>query len=400
MSARRQGQRYNPPCTLQQHRFITELSRNRSFDGVARNSSFAFRGVSGDVQDIGHQLHTDYIVEGSVRRAGSNLRVTAQLSETEHGRQVWAERYDRGVADIFEVQADIAATVAARLDPEVGMAEQRRVTRKSADALEAWDYFRLGTKSFYAASAEANRDAQRLFRRAIELDPELAQAYGFLSYAIVLSMVYFDVDPTDARLADAVELGRKAVELDERDALCRFMYGRALIAARRYNEALDELETAREINPNLAVVHCGLGDSLAYEGRIGEAIPFFETAIGLSPHDPMRWAFLSYRALAHTLAGEFEEAAKWAYKATRVPNCHYWPFSHRVVALAHEGKTNELKAAVAELLQRKPDFSRTMAEQRLFYIKDPKQLALDMDGLRKAGLPRTSKSPIQTRKNS
>ena len=280
------------------------------------------------------------------------------------------------------------------------MAEQRRVTRKSGDALEAWDYFRLGTKSFYAASAEANRDAQRLFRRAIELDPELAQAYGFLSYAIVLSMVYFDVDPTDARLADAVELGRKAVELDERDALCRFMYGRALIAARRYNEALDELETARDINPNLAVVHCGLGDSLAYEGRIGEAIPFFETAIGLSPHDPMRWAFLSYRALAHTLAGEFEEAAKWAYKATRVPNCHYWPFSHRVVALAHEGKTNELKAAVAELLQRKPDFSRTMAERRLFYIKDPKQLALYMDGLRKAGLPRTSKSPIQTRKNS
>ena len=379
---------------------ITELSRNRSFDVVARNSSFAFRGVSGDVQDIGHRLQTDYIVEGSVRRAGSNLRVTAQLSETEHGRQVWAERYDRGVADIFEVQADIAATVAARLDPEVGMAEQRRVTRKSGDALEAWDYFRLGTKSFYAASAEANRDAQRLFRRAIELDPELAQAYGFLSYAIVLSMVYFDVDPTDARLADAVELGRKAVELDERDALCRFMYGRALIAARRYNEALDELETARDINPNLAVVHCGLGDSLAYEGRIGEAIPFFETAIGLSPHDPMRWAFLSYRALAHTLAGEFEEAAKWAYKATRVPNCHYWPFSHRVVALAHEGKTNELKAAVAELLQRKPDFSRTMAERRLFYIKDPKQLALYMDGLRKAGLPRTSKSPIQTRKNS
>jgi TolB-like protein len=375
---------------------ITELSRNRGFDVVARNSSFAFRGHAGDVRHIGRELRADYIVEGGVRRAGSMLRVTAQLCETEHGRQLWAERYDRGVADVFEVQADIAATVAARLDPEVGMAEQRRVARKSGDALEAWDYFRLGTKSFYSASADANREAQRLFRRAVELGPELAQAYGFLSYSIVLSMVYFDTDPTDARLTEAVELGRKAVELDERDALCRFMYGRALIAARRYDEALDELETAREINPNLAVIHCGLGDSLTYEGRIGEAIPFFEAAIALSPHDPMRWAFLSYRALAHILAGEFEQAAKWAYKATRVPNCHYWPFSHRVVALAHAGQTNELQAAVADLLRRKPDFSQAMAERRLFYIKDPKQLALYIDGLRKAGLPRTAGSRIQT----
>ena len=275
------------------------------------------------------------------------------------------------------------------------MAEQRRVMRKSGDILEAWDYFRLGTKAFYAASAEANREAQRLFRQAIALDSELAQAYGFLSYAIVLSMIYFEADPTEARLKEAVALGRKAVELDERDALCRFMYGRSLIATGRYNEAIDELETACDINPNLALVHCGLGDSLTYEGRIGEAIHFFETAIALSPHDPMRWAFLSYRALAHILAGEFDVAAQWAYKATRLPNCHYWPFSHRVVALAHDGKVNELEAAVAELLQRKPDFSQAMAERQLFYIKDPRQLALYIDGLRKAGLPRTAGSRTQ-----
>ena len=110
----------------------------------------------------------------------------------------------------------------------------------------------------------------------------------------------------------------------------------------------------------------------------------------------MRWAFLSYRALAHILAGEFEEAAKWAYKATRVPNCHYWPFAHRVVALAHGRNASELAAAVADLLQRKPDFSQAMAERQLFYIKDSKQIALYIDGLRKAGLPRTPKPPIQS----
>ena len=112
----------------------------------------------------------------------------------------------------------------------------------------------------------------------------------------------------------------------------------------------------------------------------------------------MQWAFLSYRALAHILGGEFEEGAKWAYKATRVPNCHYWPFSHYVVALAHAGNTNMLETAVANLLQRKPDFSRSLAERRLFYIKDPKQLALYIEGLRKAGLPRTAESAIKTKK--
>ena len=110
----------------------------------------------------------------------------------------------------------------------------------------------------------------------------------------------------------------------------------------------------------------------------------------------MRWAFLSYRALTQILAGEFEQAAKWAYKATRVPNCHYWPFAHRVVALAHGHNASELAAAVADLLQRKPDFSQAMAERQLFYIKDSKQIALYIDGLRKAGLPRTPKPPIQS----
>jgi TolB-like protein len=111
---------------------ITELSRNHGFEVVARNSSFAFRGTPSDVRDLGRQLRANYIVEGSVRRAGSNIRVTAQLSETDEGRQIWTERYDRELADIFEVQVDIAATVAARLDPEVGIAEQRRATRKAS----------------------------------------------------------------------------------------------------------------------------------------------------------------------------------------------------------------------------------------------------------------------------
>lgn len=369
---------------------ITELSRNRSLVVVARNSTFAFRGMGGDVRRIGRELGADYVVEGSMRRLGSSIRVTAKLAETEGGRQIWAERYDRGLQEIFEVQDEITSTIAARLEPEVGIAEQLRVARKPPQAYDAWDYFRLGTKRFYRASAEDNREAQRLFRRAIELDPELAQAYGFLSYAIVLSMVYFDAEPDEARLDEAMSIGKTGVELDERDAVIRFMYGRTLIARGAYAEALEELEAALEMNPNLAVVHCGLADSMVCSGRIADAIPHFEAAITLSPHDPLRWAFLSYRALAHLFARDFEEAARWAQKATRVPHCHYLGFAHRVSALGHLQRTGELEAAVGELLQIKPRFSRALARQRLFYVKNPEQVALYIDGLAKAGIPAQS----------
>ena len=366
---------------------ITELSRNRALLVVARNSTFAFRNRRVDVREIGRELGADYVVEGSVQRAASRIRVTVQLAETQGGRQLWAERYDRGVQDIFEVQDEITATIAARLEPEVGIAEQLRVARKPIRAFEAWDYFRLGTQAFYKATADGNREAQRLFRCAIERDPELAQAYGFLSYAIVLSMIYYDAEPDAEKLAEATAIARKGVELDDRDAMVRFMYGRALLVQGAYGEALGELEVALEMNPNLAVVHCGVGDSLAYDGRIAESISYFQTAITLSPHDPFRWAFLSYRALAHLFAGEFDEAALWAKKATRIPNCHYWGFAHRVAALGHLPRNADMREATGELLRIKPDFSQAMARQRLFYVKNPEHLALYLEGLRGAGVP-------------
>jgi len=184
---------------------------------------------------------------------------------------------------------------------------------------------------------------------------------------------------------EAVALARRGVELDDQDALTRFGYGRALLARRAYADALAELQSALELNPNLAVVYCGLGDSLTYEGRFGDAIPFFEKAISLSPYDPQRWAFYSYRALAHLLAGEFDAALEWSTKATRVPNCHYWPFAHRVSALGHLDRTKLVADAKAELLQRQPKFSCDFAEQRLFYIKNRGHIERYLEGLRKAG---------------
>jgi TolB-like protein/Tfp pilus assembly protein PilF len=365
---------------------INALSKNRSLVVIARNSSFAFKGVGGDVRQVGLTLGAEYLVEGSVRKTGQRVRITAQLVETEGGRQLWAERYDRDLEDLFALQDEITTTVAARIEPEVGAAERARVERKAVPALHAWDFFRLGTKHFYKSSAADNLEAQRLFRRAIELDASLAEAYGYLSYAIVLSMIYFDAEPDETRLEEAVAIGRKAIELDDKDGLIRFMYGRALLAHKAYDHALAELETAAELNPSLAVIYCGLGDSLAYEGRVSEAIPYFQKAIDLSPYDPLRWAFYSYRALAHIFAREFEAAREWAERATRVPNAHYWAFAHHAAALGHLGH-QEAARAVAELLKRKPDFTCGFARRRLFYIKSTEQLDLYVQGLRKCGIP-------------
>ena len=366
---------------------IAALSRYHSLAVIARNPSFAFKGAGGDVRQVGLTLGAEYLVEGSFRKIGQRVRIAAQLVATEGGRQLWAERYDRDLQDLFQLQDEITTTVAGRIEPEVGAAERQRVERKAVPALHAWDFFRLGTKHFYKSTVADNLEAQRLFRRAIELDPNLAEAYGYLSYAIVLSMVYFEVEPNEERLDEAVAIGKKSVALDDQDGLTRFMYGRALLARKSYGHALAELETAVALNPCLAVSYCGLGDSLTYEGRISEAIPYFQRAIELSPYDPLRWAFYSYRALAHIFAREFELACDWAQRATRVPNAHYWAFAHRVSALGHLDRPEDLHAATNELLQRKPDFSCSFALKRLFYVKNPDQLELYVAGLRRAGIP-------------
>ena len=365
---------------------ITALSKYRSILVVARNSTFALKGRGVDARRIGRDLGANYIVQGSVRRIGPRVRISAQLTEAESRQQIWAEQYDRELQDIFQVQDDITATVVAGIEPEIGNAERALAERKPPQTFDAWDFFRLGTKHFYKSTAEDNREAERLFRRAIGLDPSLAEAYGFLAYSIVLSMIYFDEEPDDALLNEAVAIAKKGATLDERDALIRFMYGRALLARKSYGEALAELEIAAELNPNLAVVYCGLGDSLAYEGRIDEAIPYFQRAINLSPHDPLRWAFYSYRSLAHLFAQQFNLAEEWARKATHVPNCHFWGFSHRVAALGHLQRSDEREAAIIALRRINPDFTCKFAQKRLFYVKDPGQVALYIGGLSKAGV--------------
>lgn len=364
----------------------TALSKNRWLTVVARNPAFAFRNSTDGIRVIGEKLGAQYVVTGSVRKAGTRARISVQVVDAETEHSVWSERFDRDVVDIFDLQDEITELVASRIESELGLTEQRKAERRPRKNLGAWDLYQLGVAQFYKFTREANLKSQDLLRQSLVLDPDFASAHSRLAYAIVLSMVYFDAAPDDARMDEALTAAKRAIELDDKDANSYFTIGRVYLARREYDLAIDALQHAVELNPSLAVSYCGLGDSLAYEGRLDEAIEQFEIAIRLSPHDPFRWAFYSYRSLAHLFRGEIPDAVFWARKAVQIPNAQYWARAHLVAALGHLGDASQITGAVNDLMRDKPEFSLEFAKEHLFYLKQSDQIETYMVGLKKAGV--------------
>lgn len=365
------------------------LAKNRWLTVVARNPAFSFRSSSESLREIGHKLQAQYLVTGSLRKAGSRFRIAVEIVEATSEISIWSERFDRDGVDIFDLQDEISELVASRIEAELGLAEQKKAKRVPRQNRGAWDTYQLGVSEFYKFTGEANLKAQTYLRSAVKTDPGFAAAYSRLAYAIVLSMVYFDADAEADKLDEALALARRAIELDDQDATGYFSIGRVHLARQEYGLAIEALEHALELNPCLAVTYCGLGDSLAYEGRLDEAIEQFETAIRLSPHDPFRWAFYSYRSLAHLFQGDHEAAVTWARRSIRIPNAQYWAHAHLTSALGYLGDPAEFDAARQDLLQQKPEFTIAFAKQHLFYLKLPGQMQTYLEGLRLAGVPET-----------
>ena len=364
----------------------TALGRNRWLTVIARNTAFACRDSHESIRACGAKLGADYIVTGSVRKAGTRFRISVEVVDADSELSVWSERFDRDKVDIFELQEEISEMVASRIETELGLSEQKKAERRPRKNYGAWDLYQLGVAEFYKFTKDGNLKSQELLRQAIELDPELAVAYARLAYAIVLSMVYFDLATDDARMDEALAAAKRAIEIDDQDANSYTTLGRVRLARKEYDLAIAALQQALELNPSLAVAHCALGDSFAYEGRLDESIAQFEIAMRLSPHDPWRWAFYSYRSLAHLFRGDFADAADWARKSVQIPNAQYWARAHLVAALGHLGDAQQAEVAVKALLRAKPEFSLAFVRKRLFYLKDSGQIDTYLDGLRKAGV--------------
>ena len=364
---------------------ITELSRFHSLFVIARNSSFAFKGQSVNVGKIGQELGVAYVVEGSVRKAGNRVRITAQLVAAESGNHLWAERYDRDLDDIFAVQDEVTNAIVTAIEPTLGSAERVRAHRKPTGSLDAWESYQRGLWNLYRFAAQENTEAQSFFRRAIELDPNFAPAHAGLAYAIYLSVLLgFEADlasaPSEARAA-----AQRALTLDGDDAVAHAVVGRVHIMVGEHDAAISACKTAVSLNPNLATARYGLGTALICSGRYEEGIVEADEAIRLSPRDPMLWAFLNIKAMASFGMEHYEETLELARAAQRQPNVGIIAYAHEVMALAHLDRIDEAKQAIERFSAIKPDWDLKFVGGMIKQMR-PASWELYIDALKKVGL--------------
>jgi adenylate cyclase len=365
---------------------ITALSRIRWFFVIARNSCFTYKGQSADIRDVARALGVAYVLEGSVRKAGNRVRVTAQLIDGGSGNHVWAQRYDRNLEDIFAVQDEITATIVGAIEPELGKAERERARAKRPNDLRAWDLYQRGLWHTYKRTREDLANAQHMFQRAIEIDPGLARAYAAAEEAFFFQFVGGYVGTGGATKVDALRFAETAVQLDGQDAFNRYALGRALILMRRHNSAVFELGKAIELDPSFAQAHYALAMALATGGRPKEALPHIELAMRLSPQDPYFGQFLVRRAEACLFLGRIEEAVESAELSLREPNIQWSRWAILAASQAHLGRLEEARRSIEALQALRPGID--LAFTRDYWpIADANALEYLMEGLRRAGLP-------------
>jgi adenylate cyclase len=364
---------------------LTGLARVRWLVVTSRNSSFAYRGQNTDLKRVARELGVRYVLEGSVRRAGERVRVTAQLIDAAEDRHIWAERYDRRIADIFDLQDEITATILGAIEPELGLAEQARARRKPPESLDAWDLYLQGQWHQFRYTAVDNLKAQDCFRRAIEIDPEFAASHAGLAYACHHATIEDFSDDPAARISEGVKAARPAVALDEKGAHAYAVLARILAMNGEHDAALMAGEKAVGLNPNNAQVRFGNGQVLTYAGRSEEALSELDAATRLSPRDPNLWAFMIVRAWAMGSLERDEEAAEWARRAAEQPNAMLWPNITLVAALGHLGRQDEARAACARFREENPE-KDLLAICDILPFRDPAHRARLAEGVRKAGV--------------
>ena len=365
---------------------ITMLSKHKWLEVIARNTSFGFKHQPVQVAELSEELKLNYVVEGSVQKASNRIRISCHLIDAKAGLQIWAEKYDRELSDVFALQDEITETICSRLEPEIGFAERNKVLMARPASMQAWDCYHLGIYHFFKFTGDDNLEAQRLLKQCQSLDENFGEAYAWWAYALILGMVYWQTAPSQSLLDEALKACDKALALDRQNATFYALRARVKLARCEYQGAITENNLAIALNPTFAAAHCGLGDSLAYEGRYDESMSSFKKAMMLSPNDPQMWAFLTYGALVCIFREDYLQALTWCDQAVSIPNCQYWTWAHKAVALAYMGESAAAQRVVKELLEKMPGFSLAFARQKLFYLKRSEQKETYLSGLRLAGI--------------
>jgi adenylate cyclase len=363
---------------------ITTLSLFRSLFVIARNSTFVYKGGGVDIPTVARDLGVRYVLEGSVRKSGKRLRITAQLIDATTGGHIWAERYDRELDDIFALQDEITEQVVGALNPAIMDSEMHSALRERSDSLAAHDLLLRGVWHSQKYKQAENAKGQALFRKAIEIDADYALAYVWLGLSLFVE-VWLNWSPApEETLQAAYDAAKRAVALDDRDETGHAMLSFVYTFQGRHETALAEARRAVELNPGNPHSQNALGTACNWgSGEYEEAIPFFDTALRLSPADQYMFSWLGSQAVSHYHLRRYEEAIECARKALR--NRHGYIFGRAVISasLAQLGRTEEANTELAEIMDLKPDFSASS-----FDIYPWREAAREhfFDGLYKAGL--------------
>jgi TolB-like protein/Tfp pilus assembly protein PilF len=339
---------------------ISMLAGWRAFPVIARDSTFTFKGKAVDIRKVGEELGARYIVEGSVRKSGHRVRITAQLIRADTGHHIMVERFDRDLTDLFDLQDEITRIIAGALEPELLKFERDRIAIQPQHNEDAYEYYQRGMFHHYRQNKADNIEAQTYFRRALAIDPQYPQATAALSIALSAAAQTGWADDADASFEDAYNLARQAITLDTRYPNAHFALGLASMWTRRPERGIAAFEEAIKLNPSFAAAHVLLGQMYLYAGRREEAIERAEKGIRLSPRDPRLFIWLPALAGAYYQLRHYEEAVEIGRRSWSLNRNWQAGLRYVVAGLAALGRIKEAQAPLARAatIERQPRLCR------------------------------------------
>ncbi|MGB6444677.1 MAG: winged helix-turn-helix domain-containing protein [Xanthobacteraceae bacterium] len=363
---------------------IAALSKLRWFFVIARNSSFTYKGKMAHLKQIADELGVGYVVEGSVRKVGDRVRITAQLNDVATGRQIWAEHYDRDLADVFAVQDEITEAIVAAVEPQLYAAENFRAKRKHPDSMDAWDLLMRAMSHYWRVTRQDNVVAQALLEKATAIDPHYGHAFGLLatSHTFSAHMGWENmavVAPVAERAAAA------AILADSEDPWAHYALGCVHLFARRFDDSLAEFECALQLNPNFSIAQAYYGLTLAYCGRWDEATRSVQRALRASPRDPLAAIYCGIASYAQYVGCNYDDAMRLAREGIRQRGDFVG--AHRVLTAAAgmAGKRDVAGAALQGLRRVQPNISLDWIAKEM-PIKQDAEREHYLEGFRRAGL--------------
>ena len=362
---------------------ITALSKLRWFLVMSRNSSFVYKGKAVHIKQVAEELGVRYVVEGSVRKSGEQVRITAQLNDVTTGSHIWAEHYDRDLTDVFGVQDDITESIVAAVEPQLYAAESFRARRKPPDSMDAWDLVMRALSFYWRVTRQDNVVAQALLEKAIAIDPNYGQALGVLATSQT-----FGAHMGWADMATAIPIAERAalaaISADSEDPWAHNALGCVYLFTRRFDDSLSEFELALQLNPNFSLAQGYYGLALSYCGHWEEADLAAQRALRLSPRDPFSAIYCGIAAYAQFVGRNYDEAMRFAHEAIRQRSDFVG--AHRVLTAA-SGMAGHAEAAVAlqELQRAQPNISLSWIATEMPMAREADKEHY-LEGLRRAGL--------------